>query len=85
MKPERVNGQVVAAPYTRGADGIMSKLEGRGVMRMPAVSVVYPLPVLVENETRAIQGLKALTTSELRARLFAFATAAIENDRRARR
>ncbi len=78
--PDTHNGQKILRPVTHGGDGI-PKLASSSVFHPPTVSVVYPLEALVEDETRAIIGMKAMTTSELRVRLYAFAKQVIANEK----
>jgi hypothetical protein len=85
IKPEKVNGKVIGRPHVRLGDGIMTKLESSSVFYPPTVSVQYPhVPVgrLVEQEARAIVGMRAMTSDELAQRLYDFAKRVIENEKR---
>lgn len=82
MKPEKLNGQTICRPYTKTGDGMLQRLEGTSVAFPPSVNIVYPLEAMVEQEAQSIVGMRAMTTSELRARLHAFALAVINNERK---
>ncbi len=85
IKPEKINGKIVGKPHVRLGDGIMTKLESSSVFHPPTISVKYPhVPVgrLVEQEARAIVGMRAMTSDELAQRLWNFAQRVIENEKR---
>lgn len=81
IKAEKVNGKVVGRPHVIGGDGIMTKLPSSSVFFPPTVTVVYPLEALVEQEARAIVGLRALTSNEIAKRLWDFAQRVIQNEK----
>lgn len=88
IKAEKINGQTIGKPHVRLGDGIMTKLDSSSVFHPPTVSVRYPhVPVgqLVEQEARAIVGMRAMTSDELAQRLWNFAQAVIENEKRKER
>lgn len=87
MTPDRHNGKDILRPVVHGGDGI-PKLASSAVFHPPSVLIEHapePLGLLVEREAQRIVSMRAMTTSELRARLNAFAHEIIENQRRAAR
>lgn len=82
MKPERLNGQTILKPHKMTGDGMVQRIESSFVAFPPSVSVVYPLEAMVEQEALAIVGMRAMTTSELKARLHKFALAVLSNERK---
>jgi hypothetical protein len=82
LKPEKLNGQTICRPYTKTGDGMLKRLPSSSVFFPPSVYVVYPLEAMVEREAQSIVGMRAMTTSELRARLHAFALVVIDNERK---
>lgn len=84
MTPDRLNGQVILRPVTQGGDSI-PKLASSSVFHPPTIGIEYahiPLGRLVEDEANSIVSMKAMTTSELRRRLYAFAQNVILNETR---
>jgi hypothetical protein len=84
MTPDKANGKDILRPLSHYDDGI-PKLASSAVFHPPSVDIVYPhepLGKLVEIEAKRIVSMKAMTTSELRARLFEFAKLVLENERR---
>ena len=79
LVPEQHSGKTILRPIDYS--GPMPKLASSAVFHVPSVNVVYPLEEMVEREANAIVAMRALKTSELRARLYAFAKRVIENHR----
>lgn len=87
LVPDKVNGKQILRPIDESGDGI-PKLASSAVFHPPSVLIEHapePLGLLVEREAQRIVSMRAMTTSELRARLNAFAHEIIENERRAAR
>ena len=85
LVPDKVNGKQILRPIDESGDGI-PKLASSAVFHPPSVLIEHapePLGLLVEREAQRIVSMRAMTTSELRARLNAFAHEVIENERRA--
>jgi len=83
MKPDRLNGKDILRPVVY--EGGTPRLESSAVWFPPSVQVVpnyEPLGRLVEIEAQQIVAMKAMKTSELRERLFAFAHRVIANEQR---
>ena len=83
MKPDRLNGQDILRPVVY--DGGTPRLESSAVWFPPSISVVHayePVGRLVEIEAQQIVAMKAMKTSELRERLYAFAQRVIANEQR---
>lgn len=83
LKPERHNGQDILRPYDMS--GPTPKLASSSVWFPPTVSVQYPyepIEKIAAEEAQAIVSMRAMTLTELRQRLFAFANAVIENEKR---
>jgi hypothetical protein len=83
LVPEQHSGKTILRPidYSEATP----KLASSTVFHPPSISVQHayePLGLLVEQEAQRIVSMRAMTTSELRARLHAFALAAIENEKR---
>jgi len=83
MKPDRLNGQDILRPVVH--EGGTPKLASSSVWFPPTISVQHayePLGRLVEIEAQQIVAMKAMKTSELKQRLYAFAQAVIANEQR---
>lgn len=81
FKPEKHNGRTIARPHVVGGDGLMSRSDSNVVFHPPSIAVAYPLEILADEEAQAIVAMKAMSTSELRARLHNFALRVIANER----
>lgn len=85
LVPDKINGKDILRPIDESGDGI-PKLASSTVFHPPSVQIQYapePLGLLIEREAQRIVSMRAMTTSELRARLNAFAQEVLENQRRA--
>ena len=86
LVPEQHSGQTILRPIDYSEP--TPKLASSAVFHPPSVLIEHapePLGLLVEREAQRIVSMRAMTTSELRARLNAFAHEVIENERRAAR
>jgi hypothetical protein len=79
LRPEQHSGKTILRPIDYS--GPTPKLASSAVFHPPAVQIVYSLENMAEDEAKAIVSMKAMTASELRARLFTFARRVIENNR----
>lgn len=78
LKPDTLNGQKIFRPVTQ--EGGVNHVN-HSVFFPPSLKVgKAPLEALVEQEARAIVGLKALTSNEIAGRLFRFAKRVIANE-----
>lgn len=83
LTPDRLNGQDILRPVDYS--GPTPMLASSSVWFPPTISVEHPhepLERLCEVEAQRIVSMRAMTLNELRQRLFAFANAVIENEKR---
>lgn len=84
IKPEKHNGTTVGRAYAQDG-GTMTKLSSTSAFHLPTIDVVHPyvpLERLVADEANRIVSMRAMTTTELRSRLYKFAQLVIQNESR---
>ena len=83
LKPEKVNGRMIARPHIRGGDGIMTRLDSPIVFHPPTIKIKHKIMSFEEMAGKLadhIVAQKAMKKTDLATLLCNFARAVAQNE-----